>query len=315
MRLIRRLRGPLGPAPRGCVATIGNFDGVHRGHQALIAGMRESAQAAGVSTAVVCFEPTPQEHFQGAAAPARLTSLREKHARLATHGVDRMVALPFGAALAGLSPEAFVQRVLVEGLAVREVWVGDDFRFGQGRAGDVAQLTRLGAAAGFTVRRAPTLVADGERISSTRVRRALAAGDLDGAERLLGWRYGLCGRVAHGEKRGRQLGFPTANLPLRRHAVATEGVFLVAVRGAGEASRYGAASIGRRPAVGGRDLRCEVHLFDFAGDLYGRVLEVTLLQRLRDEWHFDSLAGLREQIARDVAQASSLVSGFRKELT
>jgi riboflavin kinase/FMN adenylyltransferase len=306
MRLIRRLRGRA-PGLEGCVATIGNFDGVHRGHQAVLSDLKELAAARGAPGVVLSFEPTPQEFLRGAAAPARLTSLREKHARLAGHGLDALVALPFDARLAALEATDFVSQVLVEGLGVAELVVGDDFRFGRGRGGDFALLQRLGVQHGFTVRQHRTVDEGGERISSTRVRAALAAGDLDLAERLLGWRYGFRGRVRHGDARGRTLGFPTANLALGRHATPATGVYLVRVRGAGAGVLHGAASVGRRPAVGGTDLRCEVHLFDFTGDLYGRQLEVELLSRLRDEWDFDSLDALRAQIARDVEAARGML--------
>jgi riboflavin kinase/FMN adenylyltransferase len=306
MDVIRGQRGRP-PDPRGCAATIGNFDGVHRGHQAVLAELRALAAADGLPTAVICFEPTPQERFQGARAPARLTTLREKAALLAAAGVDRLICLRFDAALAGLEAEAFVGEVLARALGVRRAVVGDDFRFGRGRGGDFELLSHVGANHGLRVERMGALIEGGERASSTRVRAALAAADLDGAARLLGRRYGFMGRVAHGDKLGARLGFPTANLRLARRVAPLTGVFLVAVRGPGGWRRFGAASIGTRPAVGGTELRCETHLIDFAGDLYGACIEVELVAKLRDEWPFDSLDALRVQIARDVEQAREMV--------
>lgn len=298
-------RGGLRPREGGAAVTIGNFDGVHLGHRAVLQALR--AAGPGLPATVVCFEPTPREHLDPARAPARLTRLAEKCGPLAAAGCDQLVMLKFDAALAALEPTEFIARVLVAGLGARVVVVGGDFRFGRGRAGDLDLLTREGRRHGYTVAAAPSFELDGTRISSTRVRAALGAGDLDGAARLLGRRYGFAGRVVRGDALGRELGWPTANLPLHRARSPLGGVFLARVHGATARPEWGAASIGTRPTVAGRDLRCEVHLLDFAGDLYGRRIEVELVARLRDETDLGSLAALKAQIARDVEQARTML--------
>jgi riboflavin kinase/FMN adenylyltransferase len=296
-------RGPRGlrPAPEGAAVTIGNFDGVHLGHRAVLAATR--AAGGGLPVTAVCFEPAPREHLDPAGAPARLTRLAEKCGPLAAAGCDHLVVLRFDAAMAALGPEEFVARVLVEGLGARCVVIGEDFRFGHGRAGDLALLSRLGARHGFEVVAAPRFEHGGSRVSSTRVRAALAAGELEQARALLGRRYGFCGRVLPGDALGRKLGFPTANLPLRRAKAPLAGVFLARVHGAAAGPRWAAVSIGTRPTVGGKELRCEAHLLDFSGDLYGRRLEVELVARLRDELDLGSVEALKAQIGRDVEQA------------
>ena len=305
MRLSRGL-ADLRPDPKGAAVTIGNFDGVHLGHRAVLLALRASAATVGGPATVVCFEPTPREFFAPAATPARLTRFAEKHALLAAAGCDHLVVLRFDAELAALDAEAFVRCVLVEGLGAARVVIGDDFRFGRNRSGDLARMTKLGARHGFAVDRAPGFELDGARVSSTAVRARIAAGELDAAARLLGRRYAIGGRVVYGDRLGRRLGFPTVNLPLRRRVSPLHGVFLVRVAGAGPVPRWGAASVGTRPTVGGSKARCEVHLLDFDGDLYGRRLQVEFHARLRDEWRFDSLDALRVQIGRDVEQARAL---------
>lgn len=226
MQLVRDLHN-LQPRHRGCVATIGNFDGVHRGHQAILGQLRARAQALGVPSCVVIFEPQPREFFTPAEAPPRLTRLREKLALLAQEGVDQVLCLPFNPRLREHSAEDFVQQILVQGLAVRHLEVGDDFRFGCDRAGDFAFLQQAGQVHGFSVEAATTLTLGQERVSSTAVRQALAAGDLAHAANLLGRDYALCGRVIHGQHLGRQLGAPTANIQLKRRRVALSGVYTV----------------------------------------------------------------------------------------
>ncbi len=287
----------------GCVATIGNFDGVHLGHQAIFTRLRERARQWRLPAMVVIFEPQSAEYFAPARAPARLTRLREKLAVLAECGIDRVQCLRFGAELAAMPAGDFVRRVLVEGLGVRYLAVGDDFRFGAGRTGDFATLRAAGDAHGFVVEDTPTVSVDGARVSSTRVREALADGHLEQARRLLGRRYRICGRVVHGDERGRTLGFPTANIALHRRVSPLRGVFLVSVDGIGPRSLAGVANVGHRPTVGGVRHQLEVHLLGFDGDLYGRHLTVAFESRLRDERKFDSLQALRDQIERDVATA------------
>jgi len=301
--MMRTTRGIGALRPTGAAVTIGNFDGVHLGHRSVLQALR--AAATGPVT-VVCFEPTPIEHLQPARAPARLTRFAEKHAALERAGCEHMAVLRFDAALAALAPEAFVERVLVRGLGATRVLVGADFRFGRGRSGDLDLLQRLGAQHGFEVEAAPSVALDGARVSSTRVRERLAAHDLAGAARLLGRRYALCGRVVRGDAIGRTLGVPTANLPLRRRASPLHGVYLVRVHGVDGGPRWGAANVGTRPAVQGVDRRCETHLLDFEGDLYGRRLEVEFHQRLRDERDFPSREALKRQMQEDVEQARAL---------
>ena len=311
MRLIRGLR----PAATGAVATIGNFDGVHLGHRAMLGRVREAADRLALPAVVTSFEPLPREHFDPEGAPPRLQGLRDRVASLRGAGVDRLLLLDFDAALAALSPDAFVERVLVGALGARHLVVGDDFRFGRGRTGDFDSLVAAGARAGFTVERAPTVTVElgGEgpvRVSSTRVRELLGGGDLDAAARLLGRPYRISGRVVHGEKVGRTLGFPTANVALGRLKPAPRGVFAVraTVAETGEV-HDGVANLGVRPTVGGLRLLLEVNALDGAPALYGRHLAVDFLARLRGERRFDSLEALREQIGRDAAAARAFFAG------
>lgn len=298
MELLRGLPG-LKPRHRGCVASIGNYDGVHLGHQAVLRQLRSRAAERGLPAVVVVFEPMPQE-FLSATPPARLMRFREKWQALQSCGLDRVLCLHFGPALAGMAAEEFIRRVLVEGLGVRHLVVGRDFRFGQGRRGDSAMLEKAGTAGGFDVEAAETFVLDGERVSSTGIRAALAAGELQTAGKLLGRAFSLSGRVMHGERLGRKLGFPTANIALRRRVAPVSGIFAARVHGADGMPRYSAAYVGTRPAVSGGQARLEVFLLDFDGALYGRHLQVELLQRLRKDAPFISLEALREQIGHDV---------------
>ncbi len=301
MELIRGLHN-LRPRHRGSVATIGNFDGVHLGHQAVIGRLAERGAELGVPATVITFEPQPLEYFAPDRVPPRLQRFREKMETLRRFAVDRVLVLPFNRRLAEMTAAAFIQRVLVDGLEVRYLVVGDDFRFGRGREGDFAMLEAAGREHGFTVAHLHSFCVDGERVSSTRIRRALEAGDLAAAERLLGRRYCMSGRVAHGDKLGRELGFPTANIHLHRKASPLEGIFAVEVFGLEREPWPAVASLGNRPTVDGTRTVLEVHLFDFDGDLYGRHLQVSFLHKLRDQEKFDSLAALQAQIAADVAQ-------------
>ncbi|WP_260293302.1 bifunctional riboflavin kinase/FAD synthetase [Sedimenticola hydrogenitrophicus] len=303
MQVIRGLHN-LRAEHRGCVATIGNFDGVHLGHQAVFLHLRERAAAFGLPTTVVTFEPQPMEYFAPDAAPARLTRMREKLQALKDAGIERVVLLEFGRKLAAMSARQFVQELLVSGLDVRFLYVGDDFRFGRGRVGDIELLRQTGEAQGFEVANMNTFM-DGEaRVSSTRIREALAQGDLALAERNLGRPYRICGRVAHGDARGRTIGFPTANIDLHRRVSPVHGVFAVMVHGLAEGPLPGVANIGNRPTVAG-DSRylLEVHLFDFARTIYGEHVEVEFRKRLRDERRFESFEALRRQIVLDATQA------------
>jgi len=306
MDLVRGLHN-LAPRHRGCVATIGNYDGVHRGHQHIIAALRERASALGVPAVVVTFEPTPREYFEGAAAPSRLTRLREKLEALESCGVDRVVVLRFDDRMRGMAAAEFVDRLLVDGLGVSHVVVGHDFHFARRREGTVETLRAAGQTHGFTVEEVGQFLVDGERVSSSLVREALNRGDLDRATRLLGRPYRMAGRVRLGKKLGRQLGFPTANLALHRKVVPLWGIFAVRASGAGLREYPAVASLGTRPTVDGTDPLLEVHLFDWEGDLYGRYLDVDFVARLRDEQKFESLDALVAQMHRDAAAARTVL--------
>ncbi|MFZ5757684.1 MAG: bifunctional riboflavin kinase/FAD synthetase [Pseudomonadota bacterium] len=302
MELIRGAHN-LRPRHRGCVATIGNFDGVHRGHRRIVDAVIAHARRLGVASTVMLFEPQPQEFFAGAKAPARLMRLRDKIRALSALGVDRVFCVPFTERVRTLTAQEFVDRLLVDGLGVRHLVIGDDFRFGAGRSGDFAFLEQAGRQHGFSVQNTDSILVDGERVSSTLVREALAAGNLARAETLLGHPYEITGRVRHGDARGRTIGFPTANLALHRRRTPLAGVYAVEVRGLDDSLRTGVANIGRRPTVDGVDERLEVHIFDFSGQIYGRHLAVRFCLRLRDEMRFDGLDALKAQIARDAAAA------------
>ena len=302
MQLVRGLHN-LRAEHRGCVATIGNFDGVHCGHQAILARLRERAAALGVPACVVIFEPQPREFFAPDSAPVRLSRLRDKLQLLAAQGVERVLCLAFNRRLRELSAAQFVQQVLLDGLGVRHMDIGDDFRFGCDRAGDFAFLEQAGQQHGFTVEAAATVAQQGLRVSSTGVREALAVADFALAERLLGRPYAIAGRVLHGQKLGRQLNAPTANVQLKRKRVPLSGVYLVSVRLDGRLLP-GVANIGVRPSVQSDGFaHLEVHLLDFNGDLYGRRLEVIFHRKLRDEQRFASLEALKTAIDADIAAA------------
>ncbi len=305
MRLIRGLHN-LRPKDRGCVATIGNFDGVHLGHRAVFQRLLARGRTLGLPATVITFEPQPMEFFAPDRAPARLTRLREKLKALVDCGIERVMLLEFGPRLAALKAPAFVQRLLLDGLGVRYLLVGDDFRFGHGRTGDYALLRTMGTTAagqGFEVEDLHTITHAEERISSTRIRDALGRGDLEQARHLLGRPYRMQGRVGHGDRRGRTIGFPTANIDLHRRVSPVHGVFAVQVHGLGPVPKPGVANIGTRPTVGGQTCRLEVHLFDFDQAIYGRHLEVEFRLKLREEQRFSSFDELRQQIARDAATA------------
>jgi len=291
--------GSLQRAPGRCALTIGNFDGVHRGHRALIERVTAKARELELVSCVLTFEPHPREFFDPQAAPARLTRLRDKLELIEAAGVERVHVARFDRRFASLSPERFVDDVLARGLATRWLLVGRDFRFGARRAGDFTALAAAGARHGFEVESMADVLLDGTRVSSSAVRAALAAGEFDSAERLLGHPYTISGRVAHGAKLGRSLGFPTANIVLRRPPPLS-GIFVVEVDGLGP----GVASVGRRPTVNPVPLPLlEVHLFDWERDLYGEHLRVRFLKKLRDEQKYDGLDALREAIAHDARQA------------
>ena len=302
------------PACGPAAVTVGNFDGLHLGHRAILERVLAAAAERGLESALLTFEPSPGEFFRGADAAPRCHALLDLSLELERSfpALDHLVVLPFDARLAATPAEDFADAALRDGLRARFLAVGGDFRFGQDRAGDVALLRARAGAWGCAFETAPTARLDGERVSSTRARAALAAGDFALAERLLGRPYAICAQVVEGDRRGRELGFPTANLDFP-HNPALRGVFAVAarLRGDGESAgpwMPGAANIGTRPTVDGLRLRLEVHLLDFDGDLYGRHLETRFFRRLREEKKFASVDELRAQITHDIAAARALLS-------
>jgi riboflavin kinase/FMN adenylyltransferase len=295
-------RGFSQTAPSATVLTIGNFDGVHLGHRALLARLTAAAASAGLPAAVLTFEPHPREFFAPQDAPPRLSTLREKLELLAADGVDRVHVCHFNAAFAALSASDFIERVLFGALRVRLLIVGDDFRFGAGRSGDFALLSAAGARLGFRVEAMASITLDGERASSSAVRDALQAGRIEHAARLLGRPYAIDGRVVRGDGIGRQLGFHTANIRIKHERPPLRGVFAVEVLGLPGGPHRGAANLGYRPSANqvARPL-LEVHLLDFSADIYGAHLSVRFLHKLRDEMKFPDFAALRARIASDVA--------------
>ncbi len=285
--------------------TIGNFDGLHLGHKAMLARLQDVAQARGLPSCVLSFEPHPREFFAPDQAPARLSSLREKAECLRRLGVDRLHVFRFDRAFSALTAEAFIEQVLGHTLQARYVLVGDDFRYGARRSGDFALLKQAGESLGFDAEFLPTVEVAGERASSTLVRQALAAGELEHAARLLGQPYSISGRVVHGDKLGRDIGFPTANIQLKHNRPPLMGIFAVELCGLNGAPLPGVASLGRRPTVKGANAVpvLEVHLFDFDADIYGRRVRVDFLHKLRDEEKYPDLDSLVAQIRRDVDNA------------
>ena len=305
MELIRGQHN-LRPHHRGCVATIGNFDGVHLGHQAIFAQLAEQAVRFRLPRLVITFEPQPMEFFAVAKPPpARSMRLREKLLALDGLGIERVLCLEFDHWLASLPAQTFIDDLLVSRLGIRYLVIGDDFHFGYRRAGDFALLREAGRQHDFEVADNRSYLVDGERVSSTRIRQALAQGNLEQAARLLGRPYDMNGRVAHGDRIGRTIGFPTANIHLHRRATPVYGVYAVLMSGPDLQLWPGVANIGRRPTVRGTREQLEVHLLDFNDDLYGRHVKVDFLHYLRPEQRFESLEVLRRQIQRDVRQARS----------
>lgn len=288
-----------------CVATIGNFDGLHKGHQALIHTLRDQAEQLHLPSCVVLFEPHPQEFFLGAEAPARLMRLREKIKILQDLAIDRIVCLRFNKHLANMSPETFVKEVLLDRLGIRLLIVGDDFRFGRGRQGEVTCLEKLGKRYHFLVKAVPSVLVAGKRVDSSRIRAAVKQGDFTLASHLLTRPFVLTGRVIYGDQRGRLLGFPTANIALHRHVTPLNGVFIVRVHGLRKKPLPGVANCGRRPTIGRLTELLEVHVLNFDKIIYGSFLEVEFLKKVRDEKKFASVERLKQQIAVDVRFAKA----------
>ena len=286
--------------------TIGNFDGVHKGHQAMLSRLVREAGLRRLMSCVLTFEPHPQEVFAPRSAPTRLTNLREKFELLSSNGIGRVQVQRFSRAFASLPAEAFAERVIARALGARWVLIGDDFRFGANRAGDFALLRDLGRGFGFEVEAMPTVELENRRVSSSAVRAALAAGELASAERLLGRPYSISGRVVHGNKLGRQIGFPTANVQMKHNRPPLMGIYAVRAHVDGRAPMPGVASLGVRPTVNSDgQAALEVHLFDYDGDLYRHHMRVEFLKKIRDEAKYPDLESLRAQIARDCEAAKA----------
>ena len=302
MRVIRGLHN-LKFFQSACVATIGNMDGVHLGHQAVLGQLAEKASSLGLPTVIIVFEPQPQEFFVKDKAPPRLSRFREKIEALRRFSVDYVLCLPFNKQVASIRAQDFIQQVLVDGLSVRYLVIGDDFRFGYKREGDFATLQAAGEAHGFQVAKMHSFTIDDVRVSSTQIRQALAEGNLKTAEKYLGRSFRMSGRVARGDARGRQLGFPTANLQLHRTVSPLHGVYAVEMFGLEGEPIAGVANVGTRPTVDGTRALLEVHLLDFDRMIYGQHVQVSFLHKIRDEVKFDSLDELVAQIQQDVIQA------------
>lgn len=307
MELVRGLNS-VSKALRGCVLTVGNYDGVHLGHQQMIQALKRRAAEIGAPSTVLVFEPSSKEFIDPDAAPARLTRWREKFAALAALEVDRLVTLRFNECMRAMSPGDFVDQLIVRGLGARHVVVGHDFRYGSQACGTIDSLKAAGRSHGFGVEQIAPFVLGGVRVSSTLVRERLECADYMGAARLLGRPYRMIGHVAHGRELGRTFGFPTANLHLMRRKSPTWGVIAVRVHGIEAGPRDGVASLGTRPTVNGVEPLLEVHVFDFDGDLYGRLIEVEFVAKLRDEIKFDTVESMVEQMKVDAANARELLS-------
>lgn len=301
-KLIRGLYN-LKPQPIGSVLTIGNFDGVHVGHQALLKKVKEKAAELQLSSVVMTFEPLPKEFFGFKKIVPRLTRFREKFSAIGLSGIETVLVVHFDKAFSEISAEDFIEKILCDGLSVKHIIIGDDFRFGRGRLGDFTFLKKAGEKLGFTVEAMPTVSIESERVSSTFVREALTKADHTLAEKLLGHPYEMQGRVVHGDRRGRIIGFPTANIYLHRAVTPVSGVYAVRMHGIDPSPKPGVANVGIRPTVGGTRSLLEVHLFDFNREIYGKHVSVEFCKKLRDEKRFENLDLLKAQIWKDAEQA------------
>jgi len=304
MTIIRGLYN-LGPQHQASVVTLGNFDGMHLGHQKLLSKVKKKATELNTQALVITFEPQPNEFFSKKNIAPRLMRFREKYQSVIDQGLDQVLCIHFNDAFASLTAENFITQVLVAKLAIKHVVVGDDFRFGYKRRGDITLLQEMGAELGFTAECMSPVLFNGERVSSTRVRTSLAVGDFTLTEKMLGKPFGMSGKVAHGDKRGRILGFPTANIYLHRHEVPLGGIYVVQVQGLPESPITGVASIGTRPTVGGTEVLLEVHCFDFDREIYGEHVQVEFFKKLRDEEKFDNLELLQQQMVKDAELAKA----------
>lgn len=308
MELIRGIHN-INSTHYGCALTIGKFDGVHKGHQAVLSKLIDKARGLGVPSAVMVFEPQPEEIFVPERAPARLSRLRDKYEALKSLGIDRLLCVKFSREFAAQSPQAFVHDLLIAKLGVKFLVVGDDFKFGFQRAGDFGYLKRAAVEFGFEVVSTQSFRLDNNRISSTAVRKALSAGNFATASSMIGKPYTISGKVVHGEKNGRTIGFPTANVLLKRHNTPLHGVFAVKVN-IDTGVYSGVANLGSRPTLNGQQLQLETHLFDYTGDLYGKRIQVEFIAKIRDEAKFESFAELKQQIELDAKQAKQSLAEF-----
>jgi len=312
MQLIRGL-SHLEPFKNGCVLSIGNFDGLHLGHRAVIRKLVERGKVLGLPVVIMFFEPQPLEYFLGDNAPSRLMRLREKVIEMAKLPVDNLLIVRFNQNFANRDAEQFIEHILINTLNVKHLVIGDDFHFGKARRGNFAMLKEKGRLNGFTVEDTGSFQLGGLRISSTLIRDALVAGDLKGAEKLLGHCYSVCGRIAHGDKLGRTIGYPTANIRMHRKNTPVNGVFAVTMTGIDGLEFEGVANVGTRPTVdGGSKVILETYLFDFNKEIYGRYVEVHFHQKIRDESRFHSLEELKAQIVKDVAETKKIFAETKK---
>jgi riboflavin kinase/FMN adenylyltransferase len=293
---------------RDCVASVGNFDGVHLGHQKVLAKLASAAKALGVPTTVIVFEPQPAEYFAVGDPPPRLTRFREKFKLLDSFGIDQMIMINFSDELAALSADEFVEDIFVKRLAVRKLIVGDDFRMGRNRGGDYQRLCELGERHGFSVERTESHIIEGTRVGSTAIRGLIRDGDFAAAARMLGRPYTISGRVVRGHQRGRAYGFPTANLNMDRTRPPLNGIYATEVRGLSDRPIPSVSYVGSRPVVDDPTYVLEVHLFDYDQDCYGRHIEVEFHHKVRDDMDFDSFDDLRDQIERDCASARQILA-------
>jgi riboflavin kinase/FMN adenylyltransferase len=309
MRLVRHINDlPFSELSAGSVVTVGAYDGLHLGHEQLLARVNSASRELGLPSVVMSFEPTPREFFAGPVPPARLMRFREKFDALAGHGIDIFYCPRFNAQMRDIAADAFIRRILAHGLSARHIVVGDDFRFAAKREGTLEHLQRAGAALGYTIEQVPSIKVGDVRVSSTVIREALWEGDLQQATALLGRPYRMSGKVVMGQKVGRTLGFPTANVDLRRKQSAVMGIFAVRVQGIPGGPKDAVASVGTRPTFDGTKPLLEVHLFDFDRDIYGEYIHVDFIARLRSEIKYDSVDELVAQMHQDADNAKSILA-------
>lgn len=302
MQLIRTIHSHKSDST-GAVATIGNFDGVHLGHQVVINSITQQSKALNLPSMVITFEPSAKEFFLGQNAPARLTKFREKFTLIDKFGINQFVCLKFNRELSNMPAETFIKKILIDTLHIKHLTVGDNFRFGKDRKGDFKLLQNFSSKLDYQVENTDSFICDGKRVSSTLIREYLKAGDLQAANKMLGREYSISGRVIHGDEKGRTIGFPTANIPVKRRNCAVNGVFAVNITMDDGSEYHGVANIGHRPTVGGTRTQLEVHIFQFSQEIYGKFLEVTFCKKIRDEKKFDSFEALKKQIEQDSKSA------------